>query len=139
MFTNDVALAILNCLKMEETIGQSYDLAGPHEYTYEDIYEQFYSISEIKPYNVVVKLENAYEYKQYPWWSSPYRKLFTIWMNPEFMTVESQHLVANPENKGFKDLSITPISFGHKAHEVISEVTFLYGSHDVTKRETANA
>ena len=34
VFTNDVALAILNCLKMEESIGKSYDLGGPHTYTY---------------------------------------------------------------------------------------------------------
>lgn len=34
VFVNDVALAMLNCLKMEETKGQSYDLGGPHTYTY---------------------------------------------------------------------------------------------------------
>lgn len=39
VFSNDVALAILNCLKMEETIGQSYDLGGPHVYHYNDLYE----------------------------------------------------------------------------------------------------
>lgn len=36
---NDVSLAIINAIKMEESIGQSYDLGGPHTYTYEDIYE----------------------------------------------------------------------------------------------------
>ncbi len=50
VFNNDVALAILNCLKMEETIGQSYDLGGPHIYNYNEIYEQFFSITQIKPY-----------------------------------------------------------------------------------------
>jgi len=38
-FTNDVALAIYNSIKSEESIGQTYDLGGPHVYTYEDIYE----------------------------------------------------------------------------------------------------
>ena len=38
-FTNDVALAIYNCIKTESTMGQTYDLGGPHVYTYEDIYE----------------------------------------------------------------------------------------------------
>jgi NADH dehydrogenase (ubiquinone) 1 alpha subcomplex subunit 9 len=50
VFCNDVALAVLNCLKMEETIGQSYDLGGPHIYNYNEIYEQFFAISQIKPY-----------------------------------------------------------------------------------------
>lgn len=49
---NDVSLAILNALKMEETIGQTYDLGGPHTYNYEDIYEQFFGLTEIKPYSV---------------------------------------------------------------------------------------
>ena len=39
VFTNDVALAIYNSLKMEESMGQTYDLGGPHSYTYEDLYE----------------------------------------------------------------------------------------------------
>jgi NADH dehydrogenase (ubiquinone) 1 alpha subcomplex subunit 9 len=39
VFANDVSLAIMNSLKMHETAGQTYDLAGPHTYTYEDIYE----------------------------------------------------------------------------------------------------
>jgi NADH dehydrogenase (ubiquinone) 1 alpha subcomplex subunit 9 len=107
---------------MEETIGQTYDLGGPHTYTYEDIYEQFFNLTEIKPYSVSIPLEQAYEYKQYPWWCSPYRKIFRAWLNPEFLTIESQKLVVNPSNKGFADLNITPISFGHKSHELIQEI-----------------
>lgn len=59
-------------------------------------------------------------------------------MNPEHMTVESQTLIVNPAAKGFDDLNIHPISFGHKAHELVAEVTWLYGSHDVTKRDKGN-
>lgn len=54
------------------------------------------------------------------------------------MTIESQELICNPANKGFKDLHITPISFGAKAHELVNEVYWLYNTHDVTKRESAN-
>jgi len=139
VFANDVALAIINCIKSEETIGQSYDLGGPHSYTYEDIYEQFFSLTEIKPYSVQVKYEDAYRMKQANWLLSPYRHLFNTWLNPEFMTLESQNLVVNPNNKGFADLGIKPISFGHKVHELVNEITWMYGARDVTKRETANA
>lgn len=38
VYANDVTLAIINALKMEETIGQSYDLGGPFTYTYREIY-----------------------------------------------------------------------------------------------------
>jgi len=60
-------------------------------------------------------------------------------MNPEFMTIESQELVVNPQNKGFADLNITPVSFGHKSHELVNEITWMYGSRDVSKRDTMNS
>jgi NADH dehydrogenase (ubiquinone) 1 alpha subcomplex subunit 9 len=139
VFTNDVALAIYNCIKTEETMGETYELGGPHTYTYEDIYEQFFSLTEIKPYSVQVKFEKALEYKQHPWWISPYKKIFRAWMNPEFLTIEAQNLVVNGQNKGFKELGITPVSFGHKSHELVNEITWMYGSRDVTKRDTMNS
>ena len=57
VFVNDVALAIFNCLKMEETIGQSYDLGGPHTYTYEELYQEFFNVTLMKPYTTLVPLE----------------------------------------------------------------------------------
>ena len=54
------------------------------------------------------------------------------------MTIENQPLIVNPEAKGFKDLHITPVSFVTKAPELVQEVYWLYNSHDVTKRESAN-
>jgi NADH dehydrogenase (ubiquinone) 1 alpha subcomplex subunit 9 len=138
VFVNDVALAILNSLRMEETIGQSYDLGGPHTYTYEEIYEMFFDITQIKPYITTVKLEDAYYYAHMPWYQSYYRQLFRTWLKPEFMTIESQNLVVNPLNKSFEDLHIKPISFGAKAHELVNDVYWLYNAHTVTKRDTAN-
>ena len=63
VMVNDVSLAIYNCIKTESTMGKTYDLGGPHVYTYEEIYEHFFNLTEIKPYSVVVPLEKAYEYK----------------------------------------------------------------------------
>ena len=68
-----MALAVLNALKMEESIGQTYDLGGPHSYSYEEIYQMFFEITEIKPYTNLVKFEDAYEYYHYKWWQSFYR------------------------------------------------------------------
>lgn len=138
VYTQDVALAAMNCLKMEETIGQSYDLGGPHEYTYQEIHEMFFDICQIKPYTSVVSLEEAHRMKDLKWWQSYYRQLFRHWLTPEFMTLEAQDLIVNPENKGFKDLHITPISFGSKAHELVNEIYWIYNAHDSTKRESAN-
>jgi hypothetical protein len=55
------------------------------------------------------------------------------------MTTEAQDLVCHPKNKGFEDLHIKPISFGHKVHEYVNDVYWLYNSQSTTKRESANA
>jgi len=138
VFANDVALAILNCLKMEETIGKSYDLGGPHTYTYHEIYNMFFDICQIKPYVTTVPLEQAYYYKNMQWWRSFYRQMFRTWLKPEFMTIESQNLLVSPDSLGFDDLHIKPISFGAKAHELVNDVYWLYNAHTGTRRENAN-
>ena len=58
---------------MEETIGQSYDLGGPHTYTYQEIYEMFFDICQVKPYTSVVKFEDAYYYYHLKAWQSFYK------------------------------------------------------------------
>lgn len=68
VYANDVALAIMNCIKMEETIGQSYDLGGPHTYSYEEIYQMFFEITQIKPYTVTVPLEDIYQMYHLKWY-----------------------------------------------------------------------
>lgn len=54
------------------------------------------------------------------------------------MTTEAQDLVVNPENKGFEDLYIKPVSFGRKVAEYVQDVYWLYNANDTTKRENAN-
>lgn len=68
VYTVDVALAAIQALKMEETIGQSYDLGGNHTYSYQEIYEMFFDITQIKPYTSVVPLEDAYHYYHLKAW-----------------------------------------------------------------------
>lgn len=54
------------------------------------------------------------------------------------MTTEAQDLVVNPKNKGFEDLYIKPVSFGHKVPEYVQDIYWLNNIHEVTKREGAN-
>jgi NADH dehydrogenase (ubiquinone) 1 alpha subcomplex subunit 9 len=138
VFINDIALAVINALKMEETIGQTYDLGGPHTYNYEEIYEQFFNVTGVKPYTNLVKFEDALEYYHYKWYQSFYRQLFRTWLFPEFMTMEAQDLIVNPKNKGFADLHIKPVSFGQKVHEYVQEINWLYNAQDSTKQQSAN-
>lgn len=68
VYSNDVALAAMNCLKMEETAGQTYDLGGPHTYTYKEIHEMFFDLTQVKPYTSVVSHDEVYRMKDLQWW-----------------------------------------------------------------------
>ena len=68
VFANDVALAAINALKMDETIGQSYDLGGPTEYTYNECFEMFANSCNIQPYSAVVKFEEVWNLYYKPWY-----------------------------------------------------------------------
>lgn len=98
----------------------------------------FFEICQIKPYTNLVKLEQCYDFYHTKWYQSLYRQFFRTWLYPEFFTVEGQNLVVNPKSKGFADLHIKPVSFGPKANELVAEVHWLYNTHEVTKRESAN-
>ena len=55
------------------------------------------------------------------------------------MTTEAQDLIVNPQNKGFADLFIKPVSFGQKVPEYVNDIYWLYNSHEVTKQSSANS
>jgi NADH dehydrogenase (ubiquinone) 1 alpha subcomplex subunit 9 len=138
VFVNDVVMAMNNCLLDESTIGQSYDLGGPHTYKYSEIYHHFFDLARVKPYTATVPYEKALEYYQYGDYLSFYRQLVRTWLYPEWMTLEAQNLVVNPENKGFADLSIKPVSFGQRAEHYVQEIYWLNNLHTETKREEHN-
>ena len=54
------------------------------------------------------------------------------------MTLEAQDLICNPQNKGFADLFIKPVSFGQKVPEYVNDIYWMYNAHEVTKKESAN-
>lgn len=68
VLTNDVALAVVNAIKMDETIGQTYDLGGPHVYTYQEMLEMYFNTCHIKPYVLPVKMEEAYRLMNFKWY-----------------------------------------------------------------------
>lgn len=135
---NDVALAVVNTLKMDESIGQSYDLGGPHVYTHDEIYEQFYNITLIRPYIIPIKLEVAMEWMHSWKLSSVYRYFGKYWMYPEFLIGEHVDVTVNPDAKGFKDLYIKPVSFGHKAKEYVNDVYWSYNYHQENTSDGMN-
>lgn len=138
VYANDVALAINNALKMDESIGQTYDLCGPHTYNVNEIYEQFYNVTQIKPYIIPVKFEDALELMRTPKFVSASRLLAKHFMYPEWMVGEAINVLADSDRLGFKDLHVTPVSFGQKVNEYVADVYSMYNSHFETNREHNN-
>lgn len=122
VFGGDISLAVQNCLKMDETIGQTYELGGPHVYTYNELYEIYYSTSIIRPYVIPIKLETLWEWAHSPQLSSIYRYAGKYWMYPEFLCEESVDVVVDKNAKTFEDLYVKPISFGQKVKDYIAEI-----------------
>lgn len=54
------------------------------------------------------------------------------------MTIEAQELVCSPGSKGYEDLNIKPVSFGHRAHELVQDLVWMYGARDENKRDSHN-
>ena len=66
----DVSKAIINCLKMPETIGQTYELGGPVIYTFKELYETMFNCVNMKPYMVSIPIEEAFNYYNFPGFTS---------------------------------------------------------------------
>lgn len=104
-----------------------------------EIYEQFYNITQIKPYIIPLKMELIQDWMRSPLFSSVYTVLGRYWLKPEWVVQEAMNVTCDPENLGFADLSVTPVSFGHKAHEYVSDIYWAYNSHYETNRDGLNA
>lgn len=135
VYFNDVALAVMNCLKMDETIGQAYDLGGPHVYTWDEIYEQWYAITGLKPYIIPIKMETAFEWAHSPRLSSVYRYFGKYWMYPEFMINETLDIQTSKYEKSFEDLYIKPVSFGQNAKEYVNDILWLANNKAETQTQ----
>lgn len=131
VFFGDIALAVINALKAEESIGQAYELGGPHVYTWDEIYETFHSITGVKPYIVPLKLETVMEWAHSPKLSSHYRYMGKYWMYPEFLLNESIDITTNPDEKSFKDLYVKPVAFSTNAKQYVDDILiYQRGAHE---------
>eukprot|EP00826_Nyctotherus_ovalis_P013725 TRINITY_DN1374_c0_g1_i4.p1 TRINITY_DN1374_c0_g1~~TRINITY_DN1374_c0_g1_i4.p1 ORF type:complete len:327 (+),score=70.25 TRINITY_DN1374_c0_g1_i4:78-1058(+) len=70
VYIPDITKAVINALKMPESIGQTYELGGPVVYTYKELYETMFNGVNMKPYMVSVPVEEAFNYYNFPGFTS---------------------------------------------------------------------
>eukprot|EP00831_Metopus_contortus_P078105 TRINITY_DN7483_c0_g1_i1.p1 TRINITY_DN7483_c0_g1~~TRINITY_DN7483_c0_g1_i1.p1 ORF type:complete len:165 (-),score=16.63 TRINITY_DN7483_c0_g1_i1:224-718(-) len=122
VFADDVALAIYNCLKMKETIGQTYDLGGPVVYTFREIYELLFNTCNLHPYMTQVSIEKAFDFYNSPAFTSFVKVYLWEHITQESLVQESVNRICNPKTKGFAELFIKPVSFAQLASELTREI-----------------
>lgn len=120
----DVALAVMNALRLDESAGQVYELGGPQVYSWNELYEELYHVTGVKPYVIPINMETAMEWSHSPQLSSIYRYLVKYYMYPEFIIGESFDVVTNPDEKSFEDLYIKPVAFAQKAREYVHDIVW---------------
>lgn len=116
VYVHDIAQAVLNILKMPETVGKTYELGGPHVYSMLEIYEIMFNILQRQPKLIYFPYELATKVAQH----------FKNWefFNYDYMVKGKLDMIVSPDANTFKDLYIQPVSFPQGVEKYISDSKF---------------
>jgi uncharacterized protein YbjT (DUF2867 family) len=104
VYVNNVANAIVNIVKSDNTLGKTYELGGPHILTNRQLVDWISALLKFDKKIIEVKDENLQWHLGY--WSGQLR-------NPRFTLdsiKQSEDIVCSGKFPGFSDLGIIPIS-----------------------------
>lgn len=113
VYIHDVAQAVLNCLKLPETAGKTFDLGGPHVYTMLEIYEIIFNILQRRPNLAYFPHE----------WALALARVMKNWefLNHDFIIKNKLDIVVSPNANTFKDLYIQPVSFAQGVEKYLND------------------
>jgi len=113
----DVAQCIINALRLEESIGETYEVGGPHQYNMLEIFEMIYN-----KMNRIPKV-NSIPYNQFHKFMSklPHWHGTTRWYSFNEVLESRLDLVVSPEAKTVEDLFVRPISFAQNLKHLLQD------------------
>lgn len=114
IYVQDVAFAVLNALKMEETKGKTYELGGPNVYTMLEIYETIFNLLGKEPKLIYFPHEIATRVAQF----------IKNWQffNLDFMVKNRLDIVVSPDANTISDLFVQPVSFPQAAEKYLHDL-----------------
>ena len=115
IFAGDVAMGIINALKLPESTGKTYELAGPHQYSTLEIIELIYNKLGRPPKIKSIPYETAHKWMQFV----PHHHGLTRWLSFNDVQESRVDLIANPSMPGCAELYIKPLSFPHKLRRLM--------------------
>ncbi|CAD8065357.1 unnamed protein product [Paramecium primaurelia] len=119
IFVQDVAQAMLNALKMPETIGQTYELGGPHVYTLLECYEMFHNIVQRPPKLAHIDKQLLLKIAQYiPNWR---------YFNIDYILKHGDDMVVQVGSKTIDDLCVRPLSLTQALQNIFWDIQARYG------------
>lgn len=114
IYVHDVALATLNALKLDETMGRTYELGGPHTYTYKECYEIVHNILRTPcnllyfPKNVALRMTQVLKNWDY--------------FSMDSILKHSLDIVVDPKARKIDELYVQPISFAQACEKLLSDI-----------------
>lgn len=111
IYVNDVALAVMNALKMHETCGKTFELGGPHVYSMLEIYEIIFNIMKREPKLVYFPHEIALKVAQY----------IKNWdfLNVDMIVKNKLDIVVSEGANTISDLYVQPVNFPNAMKEFL--------------------
>lgn len=109
---NDVAAAVLNALKLEESVGQIYELGGPHVYSRLQMYEMMMNAINVDV--DLLRIDNDFAQ-----WVAQ-RIINWRFFSLDNIIKDDIDLVVDPSAKKIEDLYISPVSFSKVCEDVLA-------------------
>mmetsp|Transcript_32165 Transcript_32165/g.55559 ORF Transcript_32165/g.55559 Transcript_32165/m.55559 type:complete len:360 (-) Transcript_32165:32-1111(-) len=117
VFYQDIGIAVLNALKLEESKGKIYELGGPHVYPYIEIVEMMYNKIRKLPNVKSIPYNKAHKFLRW----LPHHHGTTRWMSLNDATESQMDLVVSPSAKTFSDLFVQPVSLAQMMKYILAD------------------
>lgn len=115
----DICLAVQNMLKLPESIGQTYELGGTHQYTNKELIEFLSNVMCHRPRYISYSYEDMMKLHLSPNWNFEKAVNWLI-ARPDYSAeLRTDIVVKKRDNiKTFEDLYITPVS----THQIVRDI-----------------
>jgi len=115
IYGHDLGTAVMNALKMPETVGKTYELGGPHVYSMKEICEIVYNKIGKPPVLRSIPYKTASRFFSY----FPHAHGFTRFMSIHDVHESKIDLVVSEDALKISDLYVKPVSFSQNLKRIL--------------------
>jgi nucleoside-diphosphate-sugar epimerase len=130
---NDIALAIANMLQLDNSIGQTYELGGSHQYSMKELMEFFSNSLNHRPRFIDVSYDQMMKTALSPNFNFE-KAINWLVMRPDYSSELRTDIIVNKRDdvKTFEDLHILPVA----THHVLTDLGNWFIERQAPERHT---